>query len=96
MEENWGVLGRQSETKGQRFILHTDWDSLVPIQKTGYKIFTGLSQVSVKVLKDPGGQKEETAPNTSESVTHPLECPRRSSRCKRGNSNLPQQIKGPL
>jgi hypothetical protein len=40
---NWRVLGRQSEPKGQKLILHIDRDSLVAIQKTGYKIFTGLS-----------------------------------------------------
>jgi hypothetical protein len=31
--ENWRVLARQSEPKCQRFILHTDRDSLVGIQK---------------------------------------------------------------
>jgi hypothetical protein len=42
--ETWRVLGRQSERKGQRLFLHIHRDSLVIIQKTGYKIFTGLSQ----------------------------------------------------
>jgi hypothetical protein len=60
--ENWKVLGRQSEPKGQRFILHIDRDSPVAIQKTKYKIFAGHSQGIVKVLRDPGVQKEETAP----------------------------------
>jgi hypothetical protein len=46
------VLG----TKGQRLILHIDQDSLVAIQKTGYKILTGLSQ-----------GKEETAPYIASS-----------------------------
>jgi hypothetical protein len=39
----------------------------VGIQKTGYKIFTGLSQGTVKVQKDPEVQKEETAPNIAPS-----------------------------
>jgi hypothetical protein len=34
----------------------------VTIQKTGNKIFTGLSQGIVKVLKDPQMQKEGRAP----------------------------------
>jgi hypothetical protein len=38
--------------------LHIDRDSFGIIQKTGYKIFTGLSQGVVKVLKDPESQKE--------------------------------------
>jgi hypothetical protein len=37
--------------------LHIDRDSLEIIQKTGYKIFTGLSQGVVKVLKDQETQK---------------------------------------
>jgi hypothetical protein len=65
------VQGRQSEPKGQRHILHIDQDSLVAIQKTGYNIFAGFSQGTVKVLTDPDVQKEETAPNigSSESVS---------------------------
>jgi hypothetical protein len=42
--ENWRVLGRQPEPKGQRLILHIDRDPLLTIQKTGNKIFTGLSR----------------------------------------------------
>jgi hypothetical protein len=61
--ENWRVLGRQSEPKGQRLFLHIDRDSLVTIQKTENKIFTGLSQGIVKVLKDPEMQKEGSAPS---------------------------------
>jgi hypothetical protein len=60
-------MGRQSEPKGQRLILHIDRDSLVAIQKTRYKIFTGLSQGTVKVLMDSEVQKEETAPNIASS-----------------------------
>jgi hypothetical protein len=65
--ENWRVLGRQSEPKGQRLILHREGNSLVAIQKTGYKIFTVLSQGTVKVLKDPEVQKEQTAQNIASS-----------------------------
>jgi hypothetical protein len=65
--ENWRVLGRQSEPKGQRLILHIDRDSLAAIQKTRYKIFTGLSQGTVKVLKDPEVPKEEKAPKSTSS-----------------------------
>jgi hypothetical protein len=65
--EKWRGLDKQSEPKGQRRILHIDQDSLVAIQKTGYKIFTGLSQRTVKVLKDPKAQKEEIAPNIASS-----------------------------
>jgi hypothetical protein len=39
----------------------------VAIQKTRHKIFTGLSQGTVKVLRDPEVQKEETAQNTASS-----------------------------
>jgi hypothetical protein len=69
--KNWRMLGGQSEPKGQRLILHINWDSLVTIQKTGYKIFTGLSKELFWVLKDPELQKEEPAPNiaSSESVS---------------------------
>jgi hypothetical protein len=69
--ENLRELGRQSEPKGQRLIVHIDRESLMAIQQTGYKIFTGLSQRTVKVLKDPEAQNEETAPSiaSSESVS---------------------------
>jgi hypothetical protein len=51
--EHWKVLGKQSKPKGQRLIMHIDRDSLATIRSTGNKIFTGLSQGTVKVLKDP-------------------------------------------
>jgi hypothetical protein len=51
--ENWRMLGRQSEPKGQRLILHIDRNSLLAIQKTGYNNFTGRSQGTVKAMKDP-------------------------------------------
>jgi hypothetical protein len=57
--KNWRVLDKQSDPKGQRFILHIDRDSLVAIQKSGYKIFTGLSQGTVKVLKHLEAQKKK-------------------------------------
>jgi hypothetical protein len=48
-------------------MLDIDRDSLEAIQKTGYKIFTGLSQGTVKVLKDPEVQKEGKAPDSASS-----------------------------
>jgi hypothetical protein len=65
--ETWRVLGRQSEPKGQRLFLHIDRDSLVIIQKTGYKIFTGLSQGVFKVLKGPEMQKQGGPPSIASS-----------------------------
>jgi hypothetical protein len=46
--EHWRVLDKQSEPKGQRLILFIDWDSYTSIKRTGHKIFTGLSQGTVK------------------------------------------------
>jgi hypothetical protein len=57
--KHWKVLDKQSETKGQRLIMHIDRDSLVTIRSTGNKISTGLSQGTVKVLKDPEAPKTE-------------------------------------
>jgi hypothetical protein len=57
--EHWRVPDNQSEPKGQRLILLIDWDSLTAIKMTGYKIFTGLSQGIVKVLKDPEAQHQK-------------------------------------
>jgi hypothetical protein len=65
--ENWRVLGRQSEPMGQILFLHIDQDSLRTIQKTGYKIFMGLSQGIVKVLKDPEMQREGGVPSIASS-----------------------------
>jgi hypothetical protein len=56
--ENWKILEKQSESKGQRLILHIDRDSFLAIKRTGYKIFTGLSQGTVMVLKDPEAQHQ--------------------------------------
>lgn len=65
--EHWKVLDRQSEPKGQRLIMHIDRDSLVTIRSTGYKIFTGFSQGTVKVLKDPEAPKAEAVLDTTSS-----------------------------
>jgi hypothetical protein len=107
--ENWRVLCKHSEPKFQRLILHIDRDSLVAIQKTGCKIFRGLSQGTVKVPRDPEVQKEEIAPNitSSESVSEgegmERSPPRRTEEEQQMQerkflltSNLPQQIRGPL
>jgi hypothetical protein len=63
--EHWRVLDKQSEPKGQRLILHIDRDSYTNIKRTGYRIFTGLSQGTVKVLKDPEAQ--HLTPDTASS-----------------------------
>jgi hypothetical protein len=54
--EHWKVLNRTSEPTSQRLIVHIDRDSLVAIS-IGYKIFTGRSQGTVMVLKDPEAQR---------------------------------------
>jgi hypothetical protein len=94
--ENWRILYKQSEPKGQTHILQKGRNSFVAVKKTGYKILTGLSQGTVEVLKDPVTQKG-AASNTasSESVsdgrgrcnTHSFGRPERSSSCQRGNSS---------
>lgn len=65
--ERWRVLDTQSEPKGQRLILLIDRDSYTIIQRTGYKLFTGLSQSTVKVLKDPEAHQQETVIDTASS-----------------------------
>jgi hypothetical protein len=57
--EHWKVLDMQSEPKGQGLIFLIDRDSLTVIKRIGYKIFTGLSQGTVKVLKDPEAEQKE-------------------------------------
>jgi hypothetical protein len=49
--EHWRILDKQPEPKGQRFILLIDRDFLSVIKRTGYKIFTGRSRGTVKILK---------------------------------------------
>jgi hypothetical protein len=57
--EDWRVQDRQPELKGQRLIL-TDRESHAAVRETGYKIFTGLIQGTVKVLRYPeAGPKQE-------------------------------------
>jgi hypothetical protein len=51
--EHWKVLGKQFERKIQRLIMHIDRDFLATVRNTGNKTFTGLSQGTVRVLKDP-------------------------------------------
>jgi DNA integrity scanning protein DisA with diadenylate cyclase activity len=50
--EHWRVLDRLAEPKGQGLILLIDRDSFKVIKETGYKIFTGLTQATVRVLSD--------------------------------------------
>jgi hypothetical protein len=57
--EHWRVLDKQSEPKGQRLILLIDQDPLTAIRRTGYKNLTGLSQGTVKVLKDQKSQYQK-------------------------------------
>jgi hypothetical protein len=68
--ENWRVLVSQPEFKGHRLILLIDRESLTAIKGTDYKIFTGLTQGTVKVLKDPeaGPQKEQATATGLEST----------------------------
>jgi hypothetical protein len=63
--EHWRVLDKQFEPKGQRLILHIDRDSYSSIRRTGYRIFTGLSQGTVKVLRDP--ESHQAMPDTASS-----------------------------
>jgi hypothetical protein len=56
---HWKVLDKQSEPKGQRLILHIDQGSLAAIKSTGFKLFIGLLQGTVKVLKDLEAHREE-------------------------------------
>jgi hypothetical protein len=40
--ENWRILDKQSEPKGQRLVLLVYRDTITAIKTTGYKTFTGL------------------------------------------------------
>jgi hypothetical protein len=70
---SWGSAhyfhSAQSEPKGQRLILFIDRDSYTTIQRTGHRIFTGLSQGTVKVLKDPEAQHVMPDTASSKSVS---------------------------
>jgi hypothetical protein len=70
-KKNWRIMDKQSAPKDHRVILHIDLHSFVSIKITGYKIFTGLSYGTVKVLKDPEVQIEGDAPNTASSESVP-------------------------
>jgi hypothetical protein len=56
-----GALDRQSEPKGPRLILLIDRDSYNTLKRTGYKIITGLSEGTIKVLHDLEAQHQEEA-----------------------------------
>jgi hypothetical protein len=53
------ILDKQPEPKGQRPILLIDWDPFSAIKRTRHKIYTGLSQGTVKILKDPEAQHQK-------------------------------------
>jgi hypothetical protein len=50
---HWRVLDRLPQLRGQRLILLIDRDSLKIVKETSYKIFTGLTQGTIKILSDP-------------------------------------------
>jgi hypothetical protein len=45
---DWRVPDKQSDPKGQTLNLLIDWDSLMAIKRTEYKVFKGLSQELLK------------------------------------------------
>jgi hypothetical protein len=49
---HWRVLDRLPQLKGQRLILLIDGDPFKIIKETSYKIFTGLTQGTIKILSD--------------------------------------------
>jgi hypothetical protein len=65
--EHWRVLNKQPEPKGLKLILFTDRDSYTRIRRTGHRIFTGLSQGTVKVLRDPEAQNRQEDIGSSKS-----------------------------
>jgi hypothetical protein len=56
--EHWRVLERQLESKGQRLILPVDRDSAKAIKETGYRVFTGQTEGTFKVLSDPENTRQ--------------------------------------
>jgi hypothetical protein len=52
-----------------RLILFIDRDSYISIKRTGHRIFTGLSQGTVKVLRDPEAQNRQEDIESSKSVS---------------------------
>jgi hypothetical protein len=67
--EQWRVFNKQPQLKGLRLILFTDRDSYISIKSTGHRIFTGLSQGTVKVLRDPETQNRQEDIESSKSVS---------------------------
>jgi hypothetical protein len=72
--EHWRVLDKALEPNGQRLILLIDWDSYTIIKETGYKICTGLSQGTIKVLRNPEaepqqGEEAVLGPASSETIS---------------------------
>jgi hypothetical protein len=67
--EHWRVLNKQPEPKGLRLILLIDRDSYTYIKRTEHRIFTGLSQGTVKVLRDPEAQSQQEDIESSKSVS---------------------------
>jgi hypothetical protein len=59
------VLDRQSEPKGLRLILLIDRGSNNILKATGYKILTGLSEGTIKVLHDPEAKHQEAVVDTA-------------------------------
>jgi hypothetical protein len=53
-------LDNASEPIGQRLVLLIDWESFTAVKETGFNIFTGLLQRTIKVLKDPKGGRSAT------------------------------------
>jgi hypothetical protein len=51
--ENRRVLDTKEEPTGRRLNLLVDWDLAKTIKRTSYKIFTGLSEGTFKVLSEP-------------------------------------------
>jgi hypothetical protein len=67
--EHWMVLDRQPEPQGQRLILHIDWYFHEAVKETGYKIFTGLTQGTIKIQRDPEEKCATMSPASSGSVS---------------------------
>jgi hypothetical protein len=67
--EHWRMLNKQPEPKGLRLILSIDRDSYTCIRRTGHRIFTGFSQGTVKVLRDPEAQHQQGDIESSKSVS---------------------------
>jgi hypothetical protein len=61
------VLDRQPEAKCHRFILLVERESHKSCKEAGYNIFTGLTQGTVKVLRNPEkGPKRKKGPQRAQ------------------------------